>query len=954
MKKKQLIIVLFIFQIFCLGLNLLADSHMSEAEKPLEKVSLQLRWFSQFQFAGYYAALEKGYYKEAGLDVTIKEVTYGMDVNAEILEGHSEYGVGTTNMVLDRAKGKPLVVLAVIFQHSPLILLTRADSGIRTPQDLEGKTLMIRHPDDVQTLTMIHNEGVSFDKINIVEHTYNYEDLINKKVDAATAFSTTQPKLLLEHGVEPYSLKPLMYGIDFYGDSLFTSEFEIKNHPGRVKAFRDASLKGWTYAMSHKEEMINLLKTKYNSQVSHDRLRYEAKAMDEIVMPKLVQIGHINPWRWKRIADTFVTRGMLEPDYNLSGFLYDPNPKKDYSWIYQLLAIMLVGLVLLSIGAIALVLFNRRLQTAVEEHTRKLKNTNSALIEEISERKQAEKRLNEYQEHLEELVEKRTVELVKSREEAIASNKAKSTFLANMSHEIRTPLNSIVGFSQILLKKSKSMSVSKEFQGYLEVVQNNGNILTELVNNILNLAKIEAGKLGINNEVVNLKLLINSIVRSVKETVDKKSLQLSSTVDSDLPDFIIIDRTKVNQILINLIGNSVKFTEEGKKVDLQVREEEGKLLLKVVDEGIGIPEMHQNIIFDAFEQGDQVNHNDLEGTGLGLSITKNIVRLLNGRIELKSTEGKGTTFYVWLPLVAARKEETYKATMDWHRYEFSGKSKVLIVEDQECNRKMIDIMFRELNVPVMVLTGGREAVEYLTSKAAEGILYDLVLMDINMPGLNGLDAIQMLKSSALTQTIPIVAFSANAFEEQQEEAIKAGAAEYLVKPLLVNKLLPVLTKFLPYSHDEEREHLSSEMSDSWRIKMLGQMKMLNELILERKVESALDLILSSQKDCSGYETMYGEFLKQLASFVGVSNFKDAEQELSRLIGAMDRLKQEIEVLKEIPSFYVNQIQEQVEKILQIFNLYDLPYYNLLIEIKTASEKRNSKVIPDLIEKAFSN
>lgn len=350
------------------GILLLFPSHaVTASNENLEKVILQLRWFHQFQFAGYYAALDQGYYRDAGLDVIIKEAKTGLDTTKEVIDGKAQYGISGSNILLKRNKDLPVVAMAAIFQHSPLILLSNTETDILSPQDLVGRRVMIRTADEVQTRAMILNEGIALDEIDFIEHTYNYDDLIDGKVDAATAFITSQPFLLEERGISYSFLRPRSYGIDFYGDCLFTSEEEIKNHPDRAKAFWDASLKGWAYAMDHQEELIELIKKDYKSKVSSPRLRYEAESMENIILPQLVEIGHMNPGRWRHIARTYVKLGMLDPDYSLEGFIYNPNPIPDYTWLKWFVGITSASILLVSAAVCILFLFNRNLSKEIDE-----------------------------------------------------------------------------------------------------------------------------------------------------------------------------------------------------------------------------------------------------------------------------------------------------------------------------------------------------------------------------------------------------------------------------------------------------------------------------------------------------------------------------------------------------------------------------------------------------------
>jgi len=403
-----------------------------DSDSGSETVTLQLRWYHQFQFAGYYAAKEKGYYRDAGLDVIIKEVDLNTDSIEEVVSGRAHYGICVSNIVIQRNNGMPVVVLAAIYQHSPLILLSRKDSGILSPQDLIGMRLMIRRPEDAQALAIFLNENVELKDIELVRHTFDYDDLIDKKVDAATASITSQPYYLKEHGVDYAYMQPRTYGIDFYGDCLFTSEMELKQHPERVKAFREASLKGWAYAMNNKEEIIQLIQNKYRANVSVERLRYEAEAMDDVIMPKLLEIGHMNPGRWQHIADTYARTGLLNKDYSLEGFLYDANSVTDNVQMYKAMKYGAVFVILISLITFILIIFNRRLKASVNRRTVELSSINAQLSKEIHQRRMLEQALKKYQGHLEDRVKTRTIDLEREIEERKKAEKEKEQTISKL------------------------------------------------------------------------------------------------------------------------------------------------------------------------------------------------------------------------------------------------------------------------------------------------------------------------------------------------------------------------------------------------------------------------------------------------------------------------------------------------------------------------------------------
>jgi PAS domain S-box-containing protein len=359
--------------------DLPAQQGAPAAAPVLESVTLQLKWRHQFQFAGYYAAVEQGLYREAGLDVRLVEARPETDYIDEVVSGRAQYGVGRSRLLLARADGLPVVMLAVIFQHSAEILIARKDAGISTPQDAAGHALLLDPRGSDTVRAMLLREGVSREKFRELPHDQELKALLNGKADAASALITDAPFLLERSGLPFVIVNPIRYGVDFYGDCLFTSEQELTSHPDRVRRFRVASLKGWDYAMRHPGEVIGLIERKYPSVLGHDQLVYEAEAMKSLLLPDLVELGHMNPGRWKHMADTFTELGLLRPDFSLEGFLYDPGPRPAPAWFLWIMRASLAALLLFGIGAISLWIHSRRLQRAVEARTSDLSNVNQQL-----------------------------------------------------------------------------------------------------------------------------------------------------------------------------------------------------------------------------------------------------------------------------------------------------------------------------------------------------------------------------------------------------------------------------------------------------------------------------------------------------------------------------------------------------------------------------------------------
>ncbi|WP_458778505.1 ABC transporter substrate-binding protein [Desulforhopalus sp. 52FAK] len=288
-----------------------------------ESVNIQLRWSHQFQFAGYYAALEKGYYADEGLEVTLTEATLGMDRITPVLKGLAQYGIGDSGILKLRSDGQPLVVVAQIFQHSPNILITRRDSNIYGPYELTGKTIMLsgEPTSSVAVRAMLLETLGDLNQVSIQPRTKG-EELINGHVDAVAGYLSNEPFHYRQKGMQLNIIDPRSYGIDFYGDNLFTTDHEIRTHPERVKKVVRATLKGWNYALKNREEIIDVILAKYNPGLDREKLRFEAKTIDQMILPDLIPIGDIHPKRYERIAELYHRLGLSASPELPEGFIY--------------------------------------------------------------------------------------------------------------------------------------------------------------------------------------------------------------------------------------------------------------------------------------------------------------------------------------------------------------------------------------------------------------------------------------------------------------------------------------------------------------------------------------------------------------------------------------------------------------------------------------------------------
>ena len=560
------------------------------AEK-LDSVRLQLKWRHQFQFAGYYAAIQQGYYREAGLDVKLLEAVPGENPVEAVFAGHAEFGVGNSDLLLSRAEGKPAVVLAAIFQHSPLALVARATPGITAMPDLHNRPMMMVESEKAELLAYFKHEGVNLAGLRIQPHSQRIEDFIEGRVDAMSAYVTDQPFMLKQAGVNYLIFMARSGGIDFYGDNLFTTEEQIRKHPERVRAFRAASLKGWDYALAHPDEIIDLILRDYTTRHTRDHLRFEAVKTAELMHPGIIEVGHNNPGRWRHIAQTYAEFGLMPGDFDLTGFLYEENQKVDLVWVYSSLGV----LALISLGAIGWLLpllrLNRQLRT--------------------------------------------------TKDSAEAANTAKGRYLAFISHEIRTPLNGIMGVAQLLREEQ----LTKTQADLVDMIERCAQSLLKLISGLLDQAQIESGRLKVEILPLPTRTFIAEISEFFQAPAKVKGLTLRHEIDANVPVEILTDGLRLRQILSNLLSNAVKFTDTG-VVDLHVSAEGDRVRFSVSDTGIGLTEEQRRHLFTPYVQGDASISRRYGGTGLGLAISRDLARLLGGDITVAHHAGPGAVFIV--------------------------------------------------------------------------------------------------------------------------------------------------------------------------------------------------------------------------------------------------------------------------------------------------------------------
>jgi PAS domain S-box-containing protein len=469
-----------------------------------------------------------------------------------------------------------------------------------------------------------------------------------------------------------------------------------------------------------------------------------------------------------------------------------------------------------------------------------------AAARDITERVQAEEKLISYKNHLEEQVQERTIELRLSRDAAEAANKAKSIFLANMSHELRTPLNAILGFSNIMCK-DPTLTVSQHET--LDIINRSGAHLLTLINDVLEMAKIEAGRAQLESKPFDLGGLVRDVIDMMQIRAREKNLQLLLDQSSSFPRYIKGDEAKIRQVLVNLIGNAIKFTcEGGVTVRLGTQTNHNPyLIIEVEDSGVGISLENQQRIFKPFFQVGE-RSSEHQGTGLGLTITQQFVQLMSGSINVTSMLDKGSLFRVKLPLVPASVSDIVPPDNLEHG-DVMGlvagqpQYRILIVEDQKENQLLLARLMETLGLPLKFAENGEQSVAIFQSWKP-----DLIWMDRQMPIMDGLEATRKIRQLPGGKEVKIVAVTASAFSEQRAEMLAAGMDDFVRKPYRSAEIYDCLSRQLNIKYlyadisvniDETKSSLTAQMLEVLSSEIRNELHNAIESLDAEKIDAAI-------------------------------------------------------------------------------------------------------------------
>ena len=499
---------------------------------------------------------------------------------------------------------------------------------------------------------------------------------------------------------------------------------------------------------------------------------------------------------------------------------------------------------------------------------------NRKLKHQIEEKEKIQKELEDERTYIKSL----NAELIKSNEIAKSAAKHKTEFLANMSHEIRTPMNSIIGFAEILDKEIQN-PVHKE---YLSSIKKGGNALLAIINDILDLSKIEAGKLNIKKETINPSKMFLEIESIFHGKIISKNISFIVEIDKNIPKYIILDGIRTRQILFNLIGNAIKFTQTG-YIKLKVEniykdniKNKVDLLFSIEDTGIGIDEKNLKSIFNAFEQQGDQDIAKYGGTGLGLAICTKLVHMMNGEIKVQSKKNVGSTFTVILKDIdiSSIQEEIVSQKLLSSNIIFK-KSKILVVDDVEENRKLMEASLKDFDLDLTMAENGKEAIDKL-----KNLNVDLILMDLRMPIMDGYEAAGIIKADDKLKQIPLIALTASVMGEALEKVSQYGFDGYLRKPVIIEELIEELSKYLEYHFIDEH------IAQNNHLKILDFEKL--EVVLD-KLQNELNSEWINIKDGGDFSLIekFANKLNDLSIKEDIYILNDYAQELIKNINAFD-------------------------------------------------------------------
>ena len=580
-----------------------------------KKVVLQLAWLHQFQFAGYYMAKELGYYRDAGIDLQIKEYSYNMNVVDTVESHHADFAISHSELIIDKINGKDVVALGSIYQIHPLMLLTRNDTGIKTLKDLKNKKIMITSNADntVSLLAMLNANGLTEKDIKIIPHSFNLQDLINKKTDAMASYLSNEPIRLEELGIEYKVFHPKEFGFNFYGDILFSSSSFIKKNPDLTKAFYEATLKGWQYAFTNIAKTSELIFKKYNTQnktlITYVKEGEVLKSMAYYENGKYVKdtLGHIHKEKLEKIVDVYKVLGLVNKNLNTDEFIYEYNHPKAIDMHFTIKEMYLSAVSFISILSLIIYSVKRK----------KWLLTQNELKDEVK-RQQVE------------IDKKNKLIMVQSKIAAVGE------MLGNIGHQWRQPLASItasISNMQIVMDLEEEFTKEQSLH-IIENVNRQCQYLSRTIDDFSSFFHTDST----NVETFNLK---NAILEAEILSKDSFRNNFIKTV-IQLDDFNITDNQNTSvQSILNLFNNAkdaIVFNDiptDNRYYFIKSEKIDNIINIRFTDSGGGVDEKNIDKVFEPYF----TTKDKSRGTGLGMYMTHQIItKHLNGTISVSNKE----------------------------------------------------------------------------------------------------------------------------------------------------------------------------------------------------------------------------------------------------------------------------------------------------------------------------
>lgn len=818
-------------------------------------VSVQLRWDHQFQFAGYYAALWQGYYEEAGLEVEIRSAMgrgERMNPIEEVAQGRADFGIGSVNILTARDQGADLRILASYFQTSPAGYYIRKGADFTSLSDFL-RLQVARLPNDlvnIELQTLLSEAGIDPAGPNYVDWDVDEWLFQEGKADAIPGYDISAAFVLEQAGVEYTFVSAAQYGIYFYGDSLFCRGDYLQQNRDTVDAFLEATRKGWLYALQHPDEISREISENLERHFPLEDIGafndFQAEKVPPLFQYPVVPIGHLSSERWDQIYRRLYKLGLVSRVPLPEEYLYLPLEEENLRYRRNLTiieGILLAAMVALAAALIfngwmrlrikrselqvqALFSESRTIMLVIDPGSKRILNANRSAEEfygypaetlremSLYELEAAEAAdLDEKVEHLgsartESLSGRhriangiiRDVQIYASRlnlgkkgevlyciihdvSEYRRLENIKQEFLANMSHEMRTPLNGIMGMHSLIRLQNPDPAVGE----YLSLAEESAESLLHMVENLLDLSEIQASHIALNEEEFDLIPLLESLIVAYRKHAREKSLNLE--LDTPVDAYLYFgDRRRLFQVLNNLVSNALKYTDQGAvRIRLEL---EPTLAISVIDTGIGIAEYRLEEIFTVFHQLEDPYTKTHRGMGVGLGLTRMVCEKMGIELQVESELDRGSRFTVRLPEREEQLRPEAAPSRTIPAASKAGGGKILVVEDEAINRFFLTKMLKQNGFSVVEAGDGLEAQQLIRT-----IEVNMVLLDLGLPKMNGLQLLSWLRSRPNTARLPVFAVTAHAHSDDIQRLTEAGADGVILKPYNEGRILEAIEPY---------------------------------------------------------------------------------------------------------------------------------------------------------------